>query len=86
MHEASYGNVDLIRLLLASGADVNARDTKGDTPLMYAITGNSPGTWVDVLIKAGADMNAKNKAGASPLSASQRYPWLQAHLKAAGAK
>ena len=50
-------NPDILKTLLKAGADVNARDDMGMTPLMIAcINGNK--TLVDALITAKADVNA----------------------------
>jgi ankyrin repeat protein len=52
---AALGNHDMARFLLAHGADVNAEDFTGNTPLSYAkkCAPNS-GLLFDVLNKAGA--------------------------------
>ena len=53
------GNLEISKLLFSKGAEINARDTKGDqyTVLMYAIeSGND--TLVKWLITEGADVNA----------------------------
>ena len=48
---------------IAAGADLNARDEYGQTPLMYAASeGDSPAV-LDTLLKAGADVNAQTDAG-----------------------
>ena len=62
---------------LADGADVNARDESGNTPLILALreggggTGGSPATEdpaiVTLLLEAGADVNARDNNGVTPL-------------------
>lgn len=39
MEAASAGHTDIVRLLIAHGADVNAQSSSGNTPLMYACAG-----------------------------------------------
>ena len=43
--------------------DINARDTHGNTPLMWAARDTYNPEVITVLLKAGADAKAKNKAG-----------------------
>ena len=52
--------------LLEDGADVNAVDSKGRTPLYWACYKNNP-ELVKVLIQAGADVNAVDSYGNTPL-------------------
>ena len=59
---AGYGGVNVIRMLLDHGADVNAFDPFGRTALMYAAGSDLvPVDAVKLLIERGADVNAKNK-------------------------
>ncbi len=61
-HKAG-ARVECLRLLVEAGADVNARDNTGNTPLHY-------GLHIDVLeelLKLGADVNARNKEGETPI-------------------
>jgi hypothetical protein len=72
---AAY-QTEMVRKLLASGANVRAKNRLGDQPLHSAAVGQ-PGSpmWnpraqeatIVCLIKAGADPNAFDKTGASPL-------------------
>ncbi len=57
---------EVVKLLLAAGADVNAGDVMGMTPLHHAV---SEGCLDDVklLIGAGADVNARDRNGVTPL-------------------
>ena len=45
--------LDIVRLLIAHGADVNAQSSSGNTPLMYACAGGHEDV-VRVLLEAGA--------------------------------
>jgi len=63
---ARYGRnaAETMRVLLKSGADPNARDKFGATPLMNA----RDGACVDVLVEYGADLTATNEDGYSVLT------------------
>ena len=58
---AALGDLSAVRLVLDHGADVNAVDPLGRTPLMYAAASDLlPLDVVKLLIERGADVNAKD--------------------------
>ena len=57
MHEAAT-NYTLVKALLATGADPNAADENGDTPLHEAALNNS--NCLDLLIERGGDPHTRN--------------------------
>jgi ankyrin repeat protein len=61
---AMCGYAEVIDPLLAAGADINAQDNKGRTPLMMTI--GYPETTA-LFIKAGANVNIKDKNGQTAL-------------------
>lgn len=64
---ASYGDPDIIRALLKAGADVNARDKNGGTPLLAAAPNTDTQEPVRVLLAADADVNDVDGDGYTPL-------------------
>ncbi len=61
---APFGPPDLIRTLLDAGADVNARDVRGMTPLMLAIaTDRQDRTVIRMLLDHGSDPQIKSNSG-----------------------
>ena len=65
-YAAEYGHLEIAKLLLANGANVNRRDDDKTTPLYFAAVGG----FVEVarlLLDYGADINARDKAKESPM-------------------
>jgi hypothetical protein len=84
LHIAAAGyRTDMVRRLLAAGADPRARNRRGAEPLHAAANGG-PGaqSWnpeaqvatIAALIAAGADPNAPDKSGTAPLHKAVRGP------------
>ena len=60
LHNAVWGNKrEIIELLVASGADVDAKDDRGWTTLHEAVWGDDKET-IGLLIVCGADVDAKD--------------------------
>ena len=78
---ADRGNVQRIHELLRDGADLEARDLDGYTPLMIAVSVEEPEA-VDRLLEAGADLSAQNYRGDTALhiAAENNNPGLTARL------
>jgi len=88
--------LEIAKHLINSGADINARDKNGWTPLMLALRYNQPDNAKE-LINRGADVNAKNSGDWTPLMFASRhnqhpkanaleYKKIISILKKAGAK
>ncbi len=72
IHEAAYdGNIEAVKQHLAAGADVNAKATRGFTPLHYAVMKkdilHDHKEIVELLIDNDADVNAKDGSERTPL-------------------
>lgn len=61
----STDHEDVAKWLLSSGADVNARDNRGETPLYFAAAGSRD--LVKLLLANKADVNAQDNNGDTPL-------------------
>lgn len=67
LHFASFrSHHQIVKSLVASGADLDVSDNQGNTPLHLAVVKASPQI-VSTLLKAGANREAKNSSGCTPL-------------------
>ena len=61
---SSLGPVDLVKALLDAGANINAQESRGMTPLMNAVTTDHGDVEIaKLLIARGANVNLKSTAG-----------------------
>lgn len=63
---SASGEVEIVKLLLDRGADINIRDLEGVTPLIFAAAMGSL-ECVKILIQRGADINAQDEKGYTAL-------------------
>jgi ankyrin repeat protein len=62
----SKGYLEIVKVLLENGADVNGRVKSGDAPLHYAVENLHPEV-IKYLLEKGADVNAQDEFGITPL-------------------
>lgn len=67
---AQEGFDDIIELLIAAGAPINARDDNGNTPLIISEYRSA----IEILARNGADANIKNNHGISARDMFENYP------------
>lgn len=67
LHQAAAaGDIENIKSLISGGADVNAKDDTGSTPLHYAVILANRDV-IELLIAGGADVNIKDDQGRTAL-------------------
>jgi ankyrin repeat protein len=82
LHLASWnGRLDSVRALLNCGANVNAKDSQGRTPLYQALRGSSIEDAgfgvVQLLVEHGAAVNTRDKDDETPLHRASYYQHLK---------
>jgi hypothetical protein len=80
IHFAASQKPELMELLLKHGADPNATNRFGATPLQMGLH-NQHSKTLELLLKAGADPNALNRNGATPLHTAAVSPSSQNALR-----
>lgn len=72
---AAFADLEMVRALLAKGADVNAADSRGYTALMRAALSYEPtaAQVVELLLASGANPAPKNETGDTALSFALRF-------------
>lgn len=88
MHAAERMHIETVKNLVEGGADLEQRNKKGETPLVYAIK-NRRLEVVKYLVEKGADINAKSNYGRQPLGFAiytKRNQEVVNYLKSVGAK
>ncbi|MCK4294857.1 MAG: ankyrin repeat domain-containing protein, partial [Planctomycetes bacterium] len=69
LHQAAAdGDIEQVKLLISKGADVNAKDMQGRTPLHGAAFRGHKDV-VGLLLAKGADVNAQDRNGRTPVDA-----------------
>ena len=83
MYASAMGNLECIKVLIETGADVNSADSYGYTPLFFAghklIAGSNETQCMNALLNAGADVNTKDKRGNTLL----HYMAIAGHVEGA---
>ncbi len=69
------GHDEIVELLIASGADINAKDGKERTPLHFAAEEGESDVAAE-LMRLGADVNARDIIGRTPLDFANKLPYL----------
>jgi len=78
----------MVALLIEAGADMNARDDRGETPLHYAARGSEYLSFpvIKLLLAKGADVNARDNSGETPVKLAIRVAQESGDLQAKTAR
>ena len=73
IHEAIVaGNIDILKLLIDNGGNINLKDSKGFRPLHYAVC-QARYEPVFILLRYGANINEQSLNGDTPLHLASQY-------------
>jgi len=75
MQTAEKGMSDVVKALLAKGANVNARNEEGDSALLIACYSPHGDEIVPILLENGADVGVANNEGRTVLMKAARSSW-----------
>lgn len=78
------GDIDIIKLFIKYGADVNLKDEDGLSPLHYTIrytTGKTCLAIIDLLVSSGADINSTTNNNLDIWDISNKYKYFETHIK-----
>ncbi len=75
MLAADNGMTDVVKALLAKGADVNARSANGWSPLLSAAAGKRGNEIIPILLDSGADARATDNGGENALMNAGYADW-----------
>lgn len=64
---SAKGHVNIVELLLKNGADINAKEKRGWTPIMAAVQNENNASVVQILLKHEATVNDKSNYGITAL-------------------
>ena len=73
---ASDGDIENLKILIQRGADLNAKNDEGWSPLHYAV-GENHLEVVKLLLDAGANVNVKENRGISPLDFASMFGFFE---------
>lgn len=69
---ATFGKIEIVRLLIAHGSGLDAANNSGITALIASITRRDAAFCTRLLVEAGADLAPKNKWGETALMLAQK--------------
>jgi hypothetical protein len=67
IHAVANNNIEMVKLLLDYGADIEATNSSGNTPLIIAASNSDNTDMIEFLLENGADATAVNKSKATAI-------------------